>query len=441
MKVLPLLLVLLGVAFNAKAQTPADDPHWELIVDDNFDFFDTTIWYKRGHYDHYGEPQVYLDNTNNIFIDNGKLVIKIIEEQYTCPDSVVNLWGCNRQDDLGVPYEYTSGSVEGLAAYNKKYGYLEARIRADRFYGSWPAFWTFKKDTTSGFSNGAEIDIMENNGHKSAHDIGTNIHLDFCPNDPSTSIPCPTDESQYSCLGVPCFGVDVKTNFDYSQNFHVYAVEWTPAKIIWYIDGVAVRNMPNPGVHNFIEPRLNMAIIRDPYDNAFPPNFPYQMEVDYFRYYSKKKDCLSTIDICQYDFSQHVDSVRNEITIGQTGCVNALTPSDKIYLRASKGVSIAGDFTVPLGATFFADANQLCDTTLSSFCANTFNPCTYNFFQYANIHRQEIDIGLGSGCSNLIQPNSGNIHFKTNTSITIRDEAELNPVNGNSIILEVAPCQ
>ena len=37
---------------------------------------------------------------------------------------------------------------------------------------------------------------------------------------------------------------------------------------------------------------------------------------------------------------------------------NALQTTDHVYLRATKGVEINGDFTVPIGAELYIDVNS-----------------------------------------------------------------------------------
>lgn len=54
----------------------------------------------------------------------------------------------------------------------------------------------------------------------------------------------------------------------------------------------------------------------------------------------------------------HDNKVKKSITIGNGSCNNSLNTGDNIYLRASEGVSINGDFTVPIGAELYIDVNS-----------------------------------------------------------------------------------
>lgn len=97
------------------------------------------------------------------------------------------------------------------------YGYFEARLKLPKGKGTWPAFWMMPKNFTAWPKDG-EIDIMEHVGY----------HQDFV----SSSIHC----TAY----VHSNGTQ-KTAEKYlkgaTDDFHVYALEWTPEYIKSYVDG------------------------------------------------------------------------------------------------------------------------------------------------------------------------------------------------------------
>jgi len=57
------------------AQTPANDPHWQILWQDDFSSFDSNKWVKAEYCDHNGEPQLYT--ADNVDIWNGKLRIRL----------------------------------------------------------------------------------------------------------------------------------------------------------------------------------------------------------------------------------------------------------------------------------------------------------------------------------------------------------------------------
>lgn len=97
------------------------------------------------------------------------------------------------------------------------YGYFEARLKLPKGKGTWPAFWMMPKNFT-GWPKDGEIDIMEHVGY----------HQDYV----SSSIHC----TAY----VHSNGTQ-KTKEIYlkgaTDEFHVYALEWTPEYIRSYVDG------------------------------------------------------------------------------------------------------------------------------------------------------------------------------------------------------------
>lgn len=82
------------------------------------------------------------------------------------------------------------------------------------------------------------------------------------------------------------------------------------------------------------------------------------MYVDYVRVYNLKNDCKITLNLCNYNFGTHDNKVKQNIIIGNGSCTNAFNIGENVYLRASEGVLINGDFTVPVGAEIYIDVNS-----------------------------------------------------------------------------------
>lgn len=248
---------------------------WALIWEDNFDSLNTDIWLVKDNWDHWGgELQVYTSREENVFIEDGALVLRVNREEYSCPEEFISQWHCVRQYNTGLPYEYTSGYIETKPAYNTQFGYLEARILLPYGRGFWPAFWTFKADGV-GATNAAEIDIFEMLGHKPPNRITTNVHLDYC----NESYPLYPD-----CSGIPNnYQENIIANYTYS--WHTYAVDWSPTHLRFWYDDYMFRVMPNPGVVDPVRTILNMALTA-----GYPPDedtpFPSDMKIDYVRVYS-----------------------------------------------------------------------------------------------------------------------------------------------------------
>ena len=98
------------------------------------------------------------------------------------------------------------------------YGYMEAAIWLPKGKGTWPAFWMMPDDFSRGWPGCGEIDIMEEVGY----------HANYT----SSSIHC---MKYYHSIGTQ------KTHEQYTagaeDGYHVYAVEWTPDALVFYVDG------------------------------------------------------------------------------------------------------------------------------------------------------------------------------------------------------------
>lgn len=100
---------------------------------------------------------------------------------------------------------------------NWTYGYFEARLKLPEGKGTWPAFWMMPS-VWSGWPEGGEIDIME--------------HVGCVPTEVSSSIHC---KSYYHAIGTQ--KTAARKIPTVMEEFHTYALEWTPEYIKTYVDG------------------------------------------------------------------------------------------------------------------------------------------------------------------------------------------------------------
>lgn len=147
------------------------------------------------------ELQAYVDSEENIFLKDGNLVIQPVE---------------TKQEDGTV--SYTSGRINTQNKHNFKYGLFEARVKVPKGQGFLPAFWMMpaNENLYGQWPRCGEIDIMEVLGHETNTSYGT-IHYGN-----------PHSESQ---------GKYTLPSGDFSEEYHVFQVEWIPGKISWYVDG------------------------------------------------------------------------------------------------------------------------------------------------------------------------------------------------------------
>lgn len=329
-----LIFILFSTTCMIRAQLPPEDHHWQLVFEDQFDTLDTQIWTVANNFDHYGEPQVYTNRPENVFIEDGQLILQVRSENYKCTER--GGAACNKPW-----YEFTSGWVETILWSNIRYGYLESRIKLPHGHGFWPAFWTFGLGGKEDRSNVAEIDIFEMLGSAPPTQMGTNMHLEYC-RCPNNTCPCEF-LGQERCPEVNqeilCNGLDVEIP-DYTEDYLTYGLEWTPNKIIWYVNDIMVRNSPNPGIVDPVRIIFNLAITpwRAP-DDTTP--FPSTMHIDYFKFYQLAQD----------------SPIPDTLTLGGEGRDSIIAPFTSVSYRAKEEISIEGAFYVPLGASVYMDVN------------------------------------------------------------------------------------
>lgn len=260
------LLVLIASPLNgAKAQT------WVLSWSDEFDGpAGTAPDLSKWGYDVGGngwgnnELEYYTTRTENASLDgNGNLAIKAIKENYTGPD--------------GVTRNYTSGRLLTSGKFVQNYGRFEARIRVPFGQGIWPAFWMLGNDIgTAGWPTCGEIDIMENVGREPSVNHGS-LH-----------------GPGYSG-GSPLTAIYTLQNARLSDDFHVFAIEWAPGVVRFYVDGNLYQtrtpaDVPSGSKWVYDHPffiLLNVAV-----GGSFPGSpdatttWPQTMLVDYVRVYA-----------------------------------------------------------------------------------------------------------------------------------------------------------
>ena len=79
-RIIFILTIIWHFGNNLFSQVPPNDKNWEVVFIDDFNSLNTTRWNVANNFDHYGEPQIYTNRTDNVYISNGKLILKIIKE-------------------------------------------------------------------------------------------------------------------------------------------------------------------------------------------------------------------------------------------------------------------------------------------------------------------------------------------------------------------------
>lgn len=233
-------------------------PGWEWVWSDEFDgpTLNPDNWLAETGAGGWGnnELQFYTDRPENLRLENGLLVIEARKEDYRGS-------------------RYTSARIKTESRRVFRYGRIEARLKLPTGKGIWPAFWMLGENLpTAGWPAAGEIDIMENIGEP--HTIYGTVHGPGYAGAQGVG-------ASYTLGGDPLY-----------QNFHTYAIEWTPTEIRWYLDETLfniVRETDVPGPWVFDHPffiLLNVAVGGNwPGHPDESTAFPQQMVVDYVRVY------------------------------------------------------------------------------------------------------------------------------------------------------------
>ncbi len=181
------------------------------------------------------------------------------------------------------PCRYTSARLKTKGRFAQAYGRFEARLRLPRGQGIWPAFWMLGGDIDAvGWPRCGEIDVMENVGREPGVVHGT-VHG-------------PGYSGAASIGGADTLRRAGGAPAAFADDFHVFAVEWEPGAIRWFVDGrpyrrVTPAELPPGARWAFDRPMfllLNVAVGgRWPGDPDAATAFPQAMLVDYVRVYRR----------------------------------------------------------------------------------------------------------------------------------------------------------
>ncbi|MFF6996440.1 family 16 glycosylhydrolase [Streptomyces sp. NPDC008313] len=207
------------------------------------------------------ELQYYTKSSDDVALDgDGHLVITARKNG----DSGLKCWYGTCQ--------YTSARLNTARTFTQAHGHFEARIKIPRGQGMWPAFWMLGDDLGStGWPGSGEIDIMENVGKEPGTVHGT-IH-----------------GPGYSGAGGIGAAHTLPGGKAFADDFHVFAVDWSPSAIKWSVDGTTYETRTPADVngnkwvydHPFFM-ILNLAVGGDwPGSPDSATSFPQKMIVDY----------------------------------------------------------------------------------------------------------------------------------------------------------------
>ena len=209
---------------------------------------------------------------DNAICKGGYLVIEARRETKPNPNYVPGSrgWQTNRQN-----IEYTAASVNTRGIHSWLYVRFEIRAKIDTRPGSWPAFWTL--GVAGRWPANGEIDIMEYYRNM----LRANIAWAANGNGATWN----SKRTPVSAFAK-----------DWSDQFHVWRMDWDANAIKLYCDGVLLNeqevsktvnaNGVNP-FHGAAYLLLNLAIGGQNGGDPSKTTFPVKYEIDYVRVYQK----------------------------------------------------------------------------------------------------------------------------------------------------------
>ena len=225
----------------------------------------------------WGNNELQYYRAQNVSVTGGNLIITTLAQSYG---------GAS----------YTSGKITTRNKQTFLYGRFEMRAKIPTGGGMWPAFWMLPQDDVyGGWAASGEIDIMESSN--STTSVGGTIHY-------GGSYPNNTYSGGSYSLG----------GANFADDFHVYAIEWEPDEMRWYVDGVLYSTKTSAQWYTDAAPGNPQA----PFDQAFflilnaaiggnytgctspgciTASLPQQFLVDYVRVYTDIANAPPTVTV------------------------------------------------------------------------------------------------------------------------------------------------
>ena len=228
-----------------------DTEYTDLVWEQDFlSDLDPAVWnFEIGNNNGWGNNELQYYTEDNAVVENGNLVITA------------------RAEDING-FDYSSSRITTQDKFEFKYGRVEVRAKMPEGAGTWPAVWMLGHDIAEvGWPESGEIDIVEHVGNNPNTIHGT-LHY------PGRS-------------GGNADG-DTTVIENASSEFHTYAVEWSPERIVFLVDGEVFHTYANTSDSVFNKEFfliLNVAIggnLGGEVDPAFDES---SLIVDYVRVY------------------------------------------------------------------------------------------------------------------------------------------------------------
>ncbi len=225
----------------------------------------------------WGNAELEYYRSENLAVTGGNLVITAKAESFGSAN-------------------YTSGKVHTRGKRTFLYGRVEMRAKLPVGGGMWPAFWMMPQSSVYGsWPQSGEIDIMEASNAMTS--VAGTLHYGGVP-------PNNVNSGGSTSLGGGSF----------ADGFHVYAVEWEPDTMRWYVDGTLYSTKTSAQWYSSGAPTNDRAPFDQPFyiilnaavggyytgctsSSCVTAAFPQQYLIDYVRVYQDIPNALPTVAV------------------------------------------------------------------------------------------------------------------------------------------------
>jgi len=294
-----LMLMLFLISINAEvAANNCNDPNsndcWDIVWCDEFNgsSLDGSNWSQRlnGLGNPYNSTTQHCVDGDNVAVSNGNLIITGKRETVDCLNNFTN-------PKVNKTYYYTTGNIDTKGKFSQKYGRFEARVKFPKVKGFWGGFWVSPEQGE--WPMGGEIDIAEYWGGY-PNEFGTAIWFGEEKSNPKK------DDAKY-----------VYPSGSSADQFHVYALEWEPTELRFYINDEYIRTITKAetiadGSNWPFDSEFYVRLTMDVGTDKIPGNngtwggapindgaeFPVEMLVDYVRVYENIPNCTQSNTSC-----------------------------------------------------------------------------------------------------------------------------------------------
>jgi len=206
-----------------------------------------------------------LDTAKWTALNGGKFYTPATSEYYAPDDTYTQNGLIMKSEQRSYNgFNYTSGGVSSQGKFSFLYGKVEWREQLPRGKGLWPAIWLMPADGSGRY----EIDMLELVGNN-PFSMYMNYHWQNADGH---------DHENMTRYAGP----------DFSADFHVFALQWTPDKMEWLVDGVVEKTITSNILNVPMFMYMNTAVGSNGTWPGLPDGatvFPQYTKISYVRVY------------------------------------------------------------------------------------------------------------------------------------------------------------